>query len=138
IFAWHLAAIDRIAKRLEPYGVLTLTGSVPPEKRAQRIEMFQTMSSYKVFVAQGEAGGLGITLHAANECWFVDCPWTPASLLQAAKRLHRIGQRHPVLARIFTVENSIDDAVIGTILRKSQMIASLQPDAPEGALLNAL
>jgi SNF2 family DNA or RNA helicase len=137
IFSWHLGAIERIRLHLEAFGVLTLTGATAADARARHVEMFQTMPRYKVFLAQGDAGGLGITLHAANEVWFVDSPWTPSSLLQAAKRLHRIGQRHPVLARVFTAADTVDDAVIATIMRKSRMISSLQPDAAEGALINA-
>jgi len=138
IFSWHLDALRHLYEHLKAFGVVTLTGSSTEKSRTWAIDAFQTMTRVRVLLAQGDAGGLGITLHAAHECWFVDCPWTPSSLLQATKRLHRIGQKHPVLARVFVVDKSVDEAVIGTLIHKARMISSLQPDAAEGVFTHAL
>lgn len=138
IFSWHLDAIAHLYRHLRAFGALMLTGSTPERARGININLFQCSPTNRVLIAQGDAGGLGITLTAAHEVWFVDCPWTPASLMQATKRLHRIGQKHSVLARIFTVAGTIDDAVLRIIMRKSRMISSLTPDATEGELVHAL
>lgn len=136
IFCWHLAALNTLHAIISMHArTHLLTGATPLPVRQQMIDAFQGDPDTRVLLLQGDAGGLGITLHAANECWFVDCPWTPSQLLQAAKRLHRIGQRKPVLARIFTVSGTIDEAVARVIARKAEMITDLQPDAAEGEIL---
>lgn len=133
IFSWHLKSLDILEASLSAYtSVVRITGSVSLKARDEAVRQFQIKDSKtRILLAQGDAGGLGITLTAASECWFVDCPWTPSNLLQAAKRLHRIGQTKPVVARIYTVDGSIDDAVTRVILKKTRMITALQPDAAE-------
>jgi SNF2 family DNA or RNA helicase len=134
IFAWHLYGLFKLNAYLASYNPALLTGSVPQAQREQAIQRFQTDGACRVLLAHGDVGGLGITLHAANEAWFIDTPWTPSSVLQAVKRLHRIGQTLPVIGRVFTVAGTIDDAVSRILVRKTRMITDLQPDAVEGQL----
>ena len=46
-------------------------------------------------------------------------------MVQCAKRLHRIGQGHSVLARVISLAGSIDEAVSATALRKASELAEL-------------
>lgn len=135
IYSWHLLPLYRLRDALRHFQPAFITGESTGIERTRAIERFQTDPACRVMIAQGTAGGVGITLHAANECWLLDTPWTPGPIVQAVKRLHRIGQTKSVLARIFTVENSIDDAVTQAMLRTARMITALQPDAAEGILL---
>ena len=43
--------------------------------------------------------------------------------MQAAKRLHRIGQHQSVLARVVSLANSIDETIVGVITRKAAELA---------------
>jgi SNF2 family DNA or RNA helicase len=135
VFSWHLGPLRRLYASLDHFGPVILTGDVPPVARQRAIDAFQTDPRCRLFLAQGAAGGLGITLHAARETWFIDTSWTPGPVVQAAKRLHRIGQRWPVTARLFSVAGTIDDAVTNTLIRKAVMIAGLADNVAEAALI---
>ena len=131
IFSWHLAALHKLRTILDYYQPGLITGAIGPAQRQADIDRFQTDPDCRVILVQGDAGGLGITLTAASQCWFVDCPWTASQAVQAVKRLHRMGHKRPVLARLFCVAGTIDDAVAGVIRRKARMIVELQPSVPE-------
>ena len=72
-----------------------LTGETPKAKRQAMVDNFQEGLS-PVFVCTFGAGGVGITLTAANTIIFLDRPWTPGEARQAEDRVRRIGQDRPV------------------------------------------
>ncbi len=74
-----------------------------------------------MFVVQQQAGGVAITLTAASEIVLVEPDWSPEVNAQAIKRVHRISQRNPVRARIFKVEESLDDGIMEGLARKIAM-----------------
>jgi SNF2 family DNA or RNA helicase len=51
----------------------------------------------------------------------VEPAWTPADNAQAIKRVHRIGTTTSVRARIFAVVGTLDEAIIGSVVRKTLM-----------------
>ncbi|MBA3822941.1 MAG: SWF/SNF helicase family protein [Ktedonobacterales bacterium] len=53
---------------------------------------------YNVFVVTLGAGGMGITLTAAQTVALVDRSWSPGDAIQAKDRLHRITQTSSVTA----------------------------------------
>lgn len=117
IFAQHTAVIDRVARELEQWNPVRVTGSVPPARRQAAIDDFQAGRA-KVFLGQLQAASTAITLTAAHHVVFVECSWVPDENLQAAKRCHRFGQNRPVFVRVAGLAGSIDDAVAGVITRK--------------------
>jgi SWI/SNF-related matrix-associated actin-dependent regulator 1 of chromatin subfamily A len=57
----------------------------------------------RVLIGQVTAAGVGLTLHGNglnHRVVVAQLPWTPADLLQAEDRLHRIGQTHDVMVEI--------------------------------------
>ena len=79
----------------------------------------------RIFLAQQTAAGIGITLTAATEIVLVEPSWSPEDNLQAIKRIHRIGQKHPCRARLFAVPDSIDAAIMKSTARKMKMIGKV-------------
>ena len=86
-----------------------LDGSARAEERWQAVSTFQrgvnagTNAADQnrsdgpfVFLLSTRAGGLGLTLTAANTVIFYDSDWNPQADLQAADRAHRIGQTRRV------------------------------------------
>lgn len=96
-------------------------GSTPALVRQAEIDTFQEGKA-RVFLAQQEAAGTGITLTRASEIVLVEPSWSPAENDQAIKRIHRIGQTIPCRARLFAVPDSLDEALVGTLARKTGMV----------------
>jgi SNF2 family DNA or RNA helicase len=67
-----------------------LVGAVPPLRRQQLVEAFQS-GRFPVLIATYGTGGLGFTLHRARHVVLVERPWTPGDAEQAEDRCHRIG-----------------------------------------------
>lgn len=105
------------------YGVVGFDGRAHSSIRQQAIDAFQKpYPSARIFLAQQTAAGVGITLTAASEIVLVEPSWSPADNDQAIKRIHRIGQDKPCRARIFTVPESLDEALMAALHRKQTMI----------------
>ncbi|CAN0401975.1 unnamed protein product, partial [Phaeothamnion confervicola] len=65
--------------------------------RQRSIDAFQAESSdVFVMMLSTRAGGVGITLTAADTCIIYDSDWNPQNDLQAQARCHRIGQTKSV------------------------------------------
>jgi superfamily II DNA or RNA helicase len=78
-----------------------IDGSITGRNRQQAIDRFQTPSSETreapfIMLLSTRAGGVGITLTAADTCIIVDSDWNPQNDLQAQARCHRIGQTKSV------------------------------------------
>ena len=97
-----------------------LTGDTPADKRQGMVDRFQNGIS-KVFVGTIRAGGVGITLTAAQTVILVDRPWTPGDATQAEDRLHRIGQRNAVTA-IWAQYREVDEKVDKILEQKEERI----------------
>jgi SNF2 family DNA or RNA helicase len=122
VLAYHRSVLDTLQRILEQHGLVRVDGSTPQKERETRRERFQTDPHCRVFLGQITAVGTAIDLHAAHEIALVEQLWSPEDNRQAVKRVHRIGQKHPVRARMFTVPDTIDDAVTRVIARKLKMI----------------
>ena len=68
--------------------------------------------SATVFVVTMKAGAVGITLTAASRVYLMEPCLDPASELQAAGRIHRLGQTKDVLVKRFAFRDSIDERII--------------------------
>lgn len=125
IFGHHLAALDILAKELEPFGVNQIRGGQSDAYRQTQIDSFQKDPQIRVMVVQQKAGYHSITLTAAAQVAFLEQSWTPDENVQAAKRCHRIGQTRTVFVRNFGLEGSIDEAVAQVLSRKAQAILEI-------------
>ena len=78
-----------------------------------------------MLILQLQTAGVAITLTAARHALFAESDWVPATMAQAAKRLHRIGQDGGVLARVISLAGSIDERVNAIVMRKAGELAVL-------------
>lgn len=119
-FRAEIAAIENLLRlRKIQYG--SIYGDVPMEERGKIVEDFQTNPDTKVFVAQIQTAGLGITLHAASTAVFYSYDYNYASYAQALARIHRIGQRLPVTYIHLVVDGSIDEKILAALENKEDM-----------------
>lgn len=119
-FRAEIAAIENLLRlRKIQYG--SIYGDVPMEERGEIVEDFQTNPDTKVFVAQIQTAGLGITLHAASTAVFYSYDYNYANYAQALARIHRIGQRLPVTYIHLVVDGSIDEKILAALENKEDM-----------------
>lgn len=119
-FRAEIAAIENLLRlRKIQYG--SIYGDIPMEERGKIVEDFQTNPDTKVFVAQIQTAGLGITLHAASTAVFYSYDYNYANYAQALARIHRIGQRLPVTYIHLVVDGSIDEKILAALENKEDM-----------------
>jgi superfamily II DNA or RNA helicase len=114
IFTAYLDTCKQIAEAL---GAETITGGQTTEERQAAIDRFQARES-RAIVCMFGAGGVGITLTAAQTVLLVDRPWTPGDAMQAEDRCHRIGQTGSVTA--IWLQYEAIDAKIDALLQAKQ------------------
>lgn len=104
--------------------VLVVNGAVSGRVRKERVDVFQDRSGFDVMILSPRAGGVGLTLTAANHVIHLSRWWNPAVEDQCTDRVFRIGQRRTVhvylpLARHPSLDDySFDLKLDGLMARK--------------------
>ncbi len=139
IFCRFRHDISRLSQALVARDIkhVCLTGSVKSHDRDAIITQFQSQrrGSPVVFISQIAAGSLGITLTAANTAIFYSLDFSLANYLQAADRLHRIGQTQKVTYLHLIVSHSIDQ-VVYEILKRKEDVAKFILAKPRAILID--
>ena len=123
IFACHREVFNILLKELP--GSAAIHGGTPMDERDRLIDRFQGKVAghdLKIIIVHLDIASTAITLTAAHNAVYAETAWTPSQVQQATGRLHRIGQKMPVLARIVSLADSIDEAIAGVLVRKSTSI----------------
>lgn len=79
-----------------PNRVLVINGEVSGTHRKARVDEFQGRADFDVMLLSPKAGGVGLTLTAANHVIHLARWWNPAVEDQCTDRVFRIGQDKPV------------------------------------------
>lgn len=119
IFAYHKEAIAKLVEGLKAYNPFVITGETPTKDRQEIVSTFQTDKT-RILIGNYIACGVGFTLTKATRVIFAEFDWVPGVNAQASDRAHRIGQNNSVLVQYVSYKDSIDKAVIETLLRKQR------------------
>ncbi len=76
--------------------VLVINGAVSGRARKARVDKFQNRKAFDVMILSPRAGGVGLTLTAANHVIHLSRWWNPAVEDQCTDRAFRIGQERTV------------------------------------------
>ena len=79
-----------------PDDVLVVNGAVSGRTRKARVDAFQQRIGFDVMILSPRAGGVGLTLTAANHVIHLSRWWNPAVEDQCTDRIFRIGQERTV------------------------------------------
>jgi len=114
IFAHHLAVMDEIEEHLKniKLGYMRIDGSTSNDMRKKNVKNFEEDSNIHSALLSITAASVGITLTAASNVVFAELHWTPANLLQAEDRVHRIGQKSSVNIHYLIGENTLDHILL--------------------------
>lgn len=131
VFSQFTSMLALIETALGEAGVplLTLTGATPSAQRGDRVERFQAGEA-PVMLVSLKAGGVGLTLTAADTVIQVDPWWNPAVDDQAHARAHRIGQTRPVFVHQLVIEGSIEERMLELQARKRALAEGLLGSDP--------
>ena len=110
-----------ISKKFADRCVL-LTGATPSHKRQELVDRFQQDDTVRLFVANIQAGGVGLNLTAARHVVFNDLDWVPANHWQAEDRAYRIGQTGTVNVHYLVAEGTIDEFVRNVLETKTALV----------------
>ena len=121
VAAHHREVVDELARK---FGNIRIQGGMSVEEVEENKRRFQTESidSAPVIVLSIQAAKTGHTLTAAEECLFVELPWTPADLDQTYSRLHRIGQKGSVTSTYMLAAGTIDEDIYDLIEKKRSVL----------------
>jgi SNF2 family DNA or RNA helicase len=116
-----------VRKRLEKDNVkyVYLDGSTPAAERQNIVNQFQEDQTIQVFLMSLKAGGVGLTLTAADYVYIVDPWWNPAVEDQAIDRTHRIGQNKAIFAYKMICKDSIEEKIIQLQEKKKSIVKEL-------------
>lgn len=105
--------LDVLAERLEQAGTpyLMLTGATSDTKRDKMMAEFQASGGPQLFLLNGRAGGVSITLDAADEMHQLDEMYPPEANQQLHWRIFRRGRVHEVIYYFYRSEGTIDEKI---------------------------
>lgn len=124
IFCRFTHDIEKLAEALssDKTKFRILSGSVPPKRRDSIIEEFQTDPEVKVFIAQIQAGSLGIELTAADVAIYFSMNYNAGDYWQSQDRLHRHGQNSDKVTYYrLVVPKTIDQIVFEVLEHKGKV-----------------
>ena len=127
----YLDNVSELCDRYARYGAAGFTGSVSADARAKLVEQFQERNSdLKILIAIPAAGGVGITLTAAQTAVYIDKTWNAEHWMQSIDRIHRIGQQGTVSV-ISLHACPVDEIIYRNLIRKKEIQSELLGDGEE-------
>jgi len=136
VFAHHADVIKALFNHLAEYSPAVLTGQSTPPERAAAVDKFLMDPRCRVFIGNIQAAGTALTLVGpkckCSDVVFVESSWTPMDNAQAACRVHRIGQKDGVVARMLSADGTVDDLISSLLARKARDFTDLFDTQPGG------
>lgn len=131
IFSQWTSFLDLIQKSLEARNIRFSRIDGSTKNRADVVKEFQDPNGPSLMLLSLKAGGIGLTLTAADHVFIMDPWWNPSVEDQAADRAHRIGQQNPVLIHRLVTQETLEDKIL-LLQKKKQDLARAVLDGAEG------
>ena len=124
VFAHHKIMLDALEEEVIKMKIdyIRIDGKVKIEKRREYVNKFQTDETCLVAILSITACYTGITLTAASTVVFSELHMTPAVMIQAEDRAHRIGQEHECVNIHYLYGPQTLDEVLFKMLNQKQNI----------------
>lgn len=105
--------LEAVGRRLEASKVeyLLMTGKTSDRQRDLMMEQFQAEGGPQVFMLNSKAGGVSVTLDAADEVHALDELWDPGDNEQLEDRVHRASRNHQVTIYRYLTEGTVDEQI---------------------------
>jgi SNF2 family DNA or RNA helicase len=133
VFSQFVSLIERVkkalARDLPNLPIFELTGET--KDRSAPVERFKDTKGPALFLASLKAGGTGITLNTAEYVFLLDPWWNPAVEAQAVDRVHRIGQKNPVLIYRMIAPGTVEERIEELKQEKRELFSAVVGDIPD-------
>lgn len=117
---------------------VAIYGATPTDERQVIARRFQEDAGTRLLVANPAAAGTGFTLTSASYTIYESLSWRYDHYAQSQDRNHRIGQTEPVTYIRLVAANTIEEAVIMALARKSALARGLLGDQGGGEAIERL
>lgn len=134
----YIRSIETMLQRFEPLGAAAIYGGVPNDERQDIARAFQEGEELRLLIANPAAAGTGFTLTAANYTIYESLSWRYDHYAQSQDRNHRIGQTQPVTYMRLLAADTIEDAIVSALERKSALAGSLLGDQAAADIVTQL
>ncbi len=122
VFCWSRQTTRALSGLLGAVPKYRVTGEDSIEVREAAIDAFQASERPAVMIATYGALKEGVTLHRARVVIMHDLDLSISAMLQAEKRIHRIGQKRACQSLWMLAENSVDTLIAPILLRKAELL----------------
>ena len=128
----YIRTIEQLLLRFP--GAVAIYGATPNKERQVIAQRFQEDQDVRLLIANPAAAGTGFTLTAASFTIYESLSWRYDHYAQSQDRNHRIGQTQPVTYIRLIGVDTIEEAVVMALERKSALASSLLGDHGAGEL----
>jgi superfamily II DNA or RNA helicase len=132
LFSSFTGMLDIVRAALDERGIGHATIEGKTRDRDEAIKRFNDDPSVKVFLLSLKAGGVGLTLTAADTVILFDPWWNPMAENQAMDRAHRIGQTKTVNVYKLIAKGTIEERVLELQKKKRAIFDALMTENGEG------
>lgn len=122
VFSQWTSLLDLVESRFKEKNIVFSRLDGTTKNRDQVVKAFQKDDGPPVMLLSLKAGGVGITLTAADHIYILDPWWNPATEDQAADRAHRIGQENPVFIHRLVARDTVEDKIL-LLQKKKRLLA---------------
>jgi superfamily II DNA or RNA helicase len=135
VFSQWTSFLDLLEPLLTSAGIefCRLDGTTP--NREEVVRRFQDLKGPPVFLLSLKAGGVGLTLTAADHVFLLDPWWNPTVEDQAADRAHRIGQENPVLIHRLVAKDTLEDRILSLQREKQRLSGAVLEGSSQASQL---
>jgi SNF2 family DNA or RNA helicase len=112
VFSQWTALLDKIEPHLKSNDLSFVRIDGSTADRGSVVDSFQSDDGADLMLLSLKAGGVGLTLTAADHVYIVDPWWNPAVEDQAADRAYRIGQRNPVIVHRLVAKDTVEERIL--------------------------
>ncbi|KAI0883110.1 uncharacterized protein GGS22DRAFT_35921 [Annulohypoxylon maeteangense] len=128
VFTFWTATLNMLQHALDRAGIryVRIDGTVSPANRDTVLREFRNDNFIQVLLITISCGGVGLDLTAASRIHLLEPQWNPAVEDQALARVHRMGQKRPVVTIRYIIRDSIEESV-ASAKGKKRLLAELLP-----------
>ena len=135
----HTEIVVQLRSRYPSWTIFEFSGSTGASSRHTAIRKFQASDhGNKVFVITMRAGNVGITLTAADVVYLLGPCVDPGDEVQAAGRIHRLGQTRQVLLKKFVMKGTVEESIVEMHAKLKAGTMSLNKDSVSAAVARLL